>query len=1021
MTDPSGRPCLSGGASALVRLTLVAMLLGAIATNVGCSFEVNCTMDSHCPPGSFCGGVCRKDCEEDTDCGDGKLCTARGRCVRSDYASEMGVEPATVIFPQLPQGGNRTTELVLSNLGRQSLHLTALRLLNKQESDFTMEGPPKPPVTIAPGSALKLAIRYESQAGRPAEAILRVDSNASNADAEGALYVRVQTATVGAKLEVIPGSVEFGALPPGQHKEIALRIKSQGEVPLRLREIALSPATRSAGEFAIVERPSTVQPVPRDQSVTVKIRYSPKKLQATGKLVISSNSLRRPELEVALSGSLAAPDIHIEPRSVQFVDVPIGSDSTRRIKIENRGNRDLVLAPAAIKSGSYPGFRLSLAPGQPTTVKPGTSLELEVTYTSDSNDPQRGAVVIESNDPDTPMVEVELTSQTAVCDLQVAPVSIHFTRPGSRTVTVTNQGKRSCVLDRAVLTSASSGDFSFNGTPPSGVTIRPAGKLEIRILYSPRDAGDDRGTVVLHSSDPGKPMVVVQLSGSVPSPRECDLKIVPEELNYGTLRPGSSRALSVSLQSKGWGDCQITNLNIDPNPKGAFKLTTTLPAGGLKLSPGSTFAVGVSFSMTAEGVAAGTLEIHSNDTRRPVANIGLSGAAVLPCLRAVPALVDLGMVTNGCRSPETTVEIHNTCPQSTTITKVALGPNTNGTAKEILLKPPTLPVKLALGGTLEVTLEYGPKNLGQDLGTLRVHHSMTSLSPLVIPIRGEGTATRDRKDVFGQWRRAKLDLLLVVHTASSMYSHQVQLSRAVETLIRTADMLQVDYHIGATTTDRKLDRGCFRPTPGYITPTTPGRMSWPQKLLFGSGTAALAEGLHASLLALSEPALGGCNKGFHRKDARLAVAFLANDRDRSPQSVSFYTSTLRYLKEREPDLLTILALGLYGPATCASMGSCRYYEATRILGGKYDRIGGTTSGKTLGDWLRRTLDLRRTYSLASPADPASITVRVDGKVVQQSSTAGWSFDKAGNSVAFVQSATPPPNGVVQVNYRSTCR
>ena len=64
--------------------------------------------------------------------------------------------------------------------------------------------------------------------------------------------------------------------------------------------------------------------------------------------------------------------------------------------------------------------------------------------------------------------------------------------------------------------------------------------------------------------------------------------------------------------------------------------------------------------------------------------------------------------------------------------------------------------------------------------------------------------------------------------------------------------------------------------------------------------------------------------------------------------------------------------------------------------------------------------LRTAWSLSRPADASTITVRVNGSVVPQGSTNGWTFDSTTNAITLHGSAIPAPGSQIEVQYTAQC-
>lgn len=124
-----------------------------------------------------------------------------------------------------------------------------------------------------------------------------------------------------------------------------------------------------------------------------------------------------------------------------------------------------------------------------------------------------------------------------------------------------------------------------------------------------------------------------------------------------------------------------------------------------------------------------------------------------------------------------------------------------------------------------------------------------------------------------------LDVLFVVDNTGSMVEEQAGLAGAAAPFVSGLDALQVDYHLGVTTTDPK-DAGALTGRPWIITPEADDpAAALAAALVVGTDATPPGAGLDAAVMAVAD-ASGG-NHGFRRPDAALHVIFVSDDDDES--------------------------------------------------------------------------------------------------------------------------------------------
>lgn len=110
-------------------------------------------------------------------------------------------------------------------------------------------------------------------------------------------------------------------------------------------------------------------------------------------------------------GELAAecppePDIEVSPLIYDFGNVEIGLSETMIVTISNVGNCDLNVSGIALETD----FAITSAPAAAIVVEPSQTVDVEITYTPTVIGDNSAVLKITSNDPDEPVVEVQLSA-----------------------------------------------------------------------------------------------------------------------------------------------------------------------------------------------------------------------------------------------------------------------------------------------------------------------------------------------------------------------------------------------------------------------------------------------------------------------------------------------------------------------------------------------------------------------------------------------------------------------------------
>jgi hypothetical protein len=191
------------------------------------------------------------------------------------------------------------------------------------------------------------------------------------------------------------------------------------------------------------------------------------------------------------------------------------------------------------------------------------------------------------------------------------------------------------------------------------------------------------------------------------------------------------------------------------------------------------------------------------------------------------------------------------------------------------------------------------------------------------------------------------------------------------------------------------------------------------------------QGLEAAYLALTAPLVNSVddvrtaeandgNAGLLRPDARLAVVFLSDEEDFSPQATEFYETFFRTVKGSDPSMVTVSAI--VGPedlASCptASSSGSRYMAIARATGGVIENICTNNWAGSLQKLSTNAFGPNRRFELSEkPADASRIVVEVEGARV----TNGWTYDAATQSVLFEDGQAPQSGTTLSITYPLGC-
>ena len=227
-------------------------------------------------------------------------------------------------------------------------------------------------------------------------------------------------------------------------------------------------------------------------------------------------------------------------------------------------------------------------------------------------------------------------------------------------------------------------------------------------------------------------------------PQACP---VPVELDFGSVPPGQAASLSFAIESCGLSDLTLSAVSLNPESSGDFSLPSP-PATPIVLAVGEALVVQVQYDPAQVGADSGGVDIYSDDLAAdPVT--GFTGTVVLRgrsddnyCdLDVSPPAVDFGVILVG-QSSQLALTLTNLGNQDCVLDQVAIG--RNSPAGEFGLPQPVDPgASIAPGGSLDVTVAYGPTDPGHDTGRLDILCNDKDSAEIAVDLEGFGQPDED--------------------------------------------------------------------------------------------------------------------------------------------------------------------------------------------------------------------------------------------------------------------------------------
>ena len=396
----------------------------------GVLLAVACDSEDPGPSGSAC--------EFDADCEAGRIChqeacvpTERLICVTGeDKAPAIQSHPNVLRFEQTGSAADSQT-LILKNGGTCTLSIPVATIEGTDAQRFrcvTCEVANALPIQIFPGRTASVDLELKPGAPGDLEAAFVLQSNDPQ---QATLRIPLMASSAGEPaITALPLSLDFGFVAAGRQRDRGVQVLNTGtgSAKLSITSMTIEPA----GPFSVLQPPATpalIEPVAYNPTagLALTIRYAPTRAAATSaKLTIEAEG--QMPVEVALEASDVPPDISALPRSIDFGTVMLGRSAGQRITIQNQGQAVL---RATRRWESGPPTDLLLPRALPPELNPGAVFELDVIFQPTVSGNVQNTVVIESNDPDTPVVRVPVVGLAVASPQQVVSVEMDFDNDSS--------------------------------------------------------------------------------------------------------------------------------------------------------------------------------------------------------------------------------------------------------------------------------------------------------------------------------------------------------------------------------------------------------------------------------------------------------------------------------------------------------------------------------------------------------------------------------------------------------------
>ena len=220
-----------------------------------------------------------------------------------------------------------------------------------------------------------------------------------------------------------------------------------------------------------------------------------------------------------LSGD-GEPDIVVAPAAIAFpsLNAADGLSATEVVIVTNQGTADLHINELYLDDDTKP-FQIGMISSP--LIPPSGQAQFSVTFAPDTAANNTGTVYIDSDDPDSPTVQVTLSGLGVAPIIEITPSDYDFGTlyigcNSEQALTITNIGTDDLVISNFNFSTAST-DLTFDAMEathgPLPWTIPQQQSMEVMVGYAPYDEISDQAFLTVTSNDPYTPDVLVTQNG----------------------------------------------------------------------------------------------------------------------------------------------------------------------------------------------------------------------------------------------------------------------------------------------------------------------------------------------------------------------------------------------------------------------------------------------------------------------------------------------------------------------------
>jgi hypothetical protein len=540
--------------------------------------------------------------------------------------------------------------------------------------------------------------------------------------------------------------VDFGLVAVGQESSSSVTLENSSAASLRL--VAVGAPSDPEFSTELVSGAS----IAANGALTATVTFKPFDVgMKSATIVLVTDSTALPAIKLNLTGQGADLKLLVDPTTVDFGNVVIGSSSTKMVIVANDSLVDVQITPGPITGA--PTNLFSIDQTSAFTLAAMGTTHLGVSYqpaTSSSQDVAGIDLALSLGG----LVHLTFKGTARQNGLTVTPVPVNFgfVQPGevrSSTLHLANVGNEEITVSSIVISNPGSpAVFAIAPGSFSGGRLMPGEGGDVTLTFSPNQMAEFNGELDVSSTDniAAVPVTLEGFGGG------AVLSCTPVALDFGTVAANAQTSLPVICTNTGSdvpghpeAGLTITSLR---STNGAFSAQVDPASSPQPLAAHQSLQIDLIYQPIATETDVGVLSIGSNATDGTTIappGISLSGNAILEarCFYSItPQTVAFGQVRPGS-AVWSGFSIDNVGPNECLVTAIGLSADSQSafalaasTPVSQRLSPPTTPPG-PYPTQLDVNVLFTPQFAGSFAGSVELTLSDPSLPQQRVELTGE--------------------------------------------------------------------------------------------------------------------------------------------------------------------------------------------------------------------------------------------------------------------------------------------